>query len=431
MSAVKEVALPYKFGFVVGHSYLTEQQILSVQKVLESDANNDVIGEYEKKFAQLIGSGYGMSFASGRMAFYCLLKSLNVGPGDEVILPAFTCAVMPNAVWRTGATPIFSNLDKDTFGSSASAIEEKITSRTKIIVAQHSFGIPCKIKEIVDIAASKGIFVVEDSAITLGSRVDDIATGNFGHAAIFSTDHSKPLNTLIGGIMYTKEKGILDRIKLKFHKLPDLDKAHQMRIFQQILFERKWCIPSRYPKMRLKNYLNALVRKFKNIKMYSFLEADYIKPELAHSDYPYPANLPPFLAQLGLFELERWEKEKEQRQNILHRYLNIAKNSCISNYIHGVYSDPSLDIVPLRFVYRHPNSEQHRKIMSKGVDVGWTWFRSTVICCPNGPQDIGYSPGSCALSEQVCSDIINWPCVVAEGWEDKLVDFFGSVILSN
>lgn len=425
---LKLLTSQYQMGFVIGHSHLTDHQISKIRQILYSNNTEGIASDYERQFSSLIGPGFGMSFAAGRMAFFVLLKVLKIGTGDEVILPGFTCSVMVNAVWRTGAIPIFANVDPETFGSCPIGIEKKITNRTKVIVAQHSFGIPCKIKEIVDIAASKGIYVVEDSAITLGSTVDGVVTGNFGHAAIFSTDHSKPINTLIGGFLYSTDKKLLDKVKTKFINLPDLDKEHQKRIFDQILFERKYYNPSYYPRSMLKNYIKQIIKKLQKSKLYSFLEADYNKPKLDHSAYPYPAKLPAFLAQLGLFELERWNKEKERRKAILRRYLDIAEKSAVRNYIPVVYRTNSLDILPLRFVYRHPNPEQHRKIMSKYIDVGWTWFRSPVICCPNGLQDIGYAMGSCSLSEQVCSDIINWPCVVVEGWEKKLFNFFKNVV---
>ena len=419
------MVLPYQVGFVRGHYYLTDDQILQIKLVLNSNKGEEIVNEYEQRMTSLIGSGYGMSFAAGRMAFYCLFKSLNVGSGDEVILPGFTCSVMPNAVWRTGATPIFSNVDQETFGSSPSAIEEKITSRTKVIVAQHSFGIPCKIKEIIEVAAPKRIFVVEDSAIALSSTVDGTVTGNFGHAAIFSTDHSKPLNTLIGGFLYTTDKKLLDLVKLNFSKILEFDHSHQERLFKQMLFERKWYYPSRYPRSKLKNHVNSVLGKFQ--KKPTFLQFDYSKPEQLHSVYPYPAKIPTFLAQLGIFEIERWEKEKQRRKELLQQYLEIARNSRIRKWIPAVYEDSSLEIVPLRFVYRHPRPESHRKLMSKYVDVSWTWFCSPVICCSNGLQDIGYDLGNCALSEKVGSDIINWPCVLPEKWHDKVLRIFEKV----
>lgn len=425
----KSSTLSYQVGFVQGHYYLNSNQISKIKQVLNSNDCKDIVSKYEKRMASLIGPGYGISFATGRMAFYYLLKSLNVGPGDEVLLPAFTCSVMSNAVLRVGATPVFTNIDPETLGSSPSAIKEKINSNTKVIVAQHSFGIPCKIKEIMRIASPEGVFVVEDSSLTLSSTVEGIATGNFGHAAFFSTDHSKPLNTLVGGFLYTTNIELYDNLKSKISVIPDLDKPHQRRLLKQLLFEQKWYYPSRYPKSRLINMFYSLKRKLKKKhNVPTFFDDDFVNPEESQHTYPYPARLPSFLAQLGLFELERWEKEKCRRKDMLQKYLKIAGNSPISALIPEIYSDSTIDIVPLRFVYRHPKHNQHRKVMSKRVDTDWTWFRSPIIGCLKNPKDLGYHSGSCVLSEQICYDIINWPCVVPLAWNEKLLKFFNSVV---
>ncbi|MCX5884700.1 MAG: hypothetical protein NT096_02100 [Proteobacteria bacterium] len=82
--------LPYKFGFVLGHTYLTNQQILKMREILYSHGNQEILDEYETKMVNLIGSaGYGISFAAGRMAFYSILQALNIRYGDEVILFGF------------------------------------------------------------------------------------------------------------------------------------------------------------------------------------------------------------------------------------------------------------------------------------------------------------------------------------------------------
>ena len=137
------------------------------------------------------------------MGFYVLMKSLGVSSGDEILFTAATCSTMINAALRIGATPIYADIDPNTFGSDPNDIEKKITHKTKIIVAQHSFGIPCDITAIKKISVSNNIFLFEDCALTLGSRVNGITVGNFGDAALFSTDHSKPINTMIGGLIYT------------------------------------------------------------------------------------------------------------------------------------------------------------------------------------------------------------------------------------
>ncbi len=243
---------PYHFGFIRGHWYLTTSQIDELSSiVVRQNPENRLVENYERSFSKLIGNGFGKSYAAGRMGFYALMKILKIGPGDEVILLAFTCSVMANAVWRVGATPIYADIDPETFGSSAPAIEQKISSRTKLIVVQHSFGIPCKIDEIVNLGQRHGIFVLEDCAITVDSLYKGISVGNWGDAAIFSTDHSKPLNTLIGGFLYTRHLNLFNKIKTFSKDLPHLEFGQQKRLFKQILIEKKYCLPRKYPRMRI------------------------------------------------------------------------------------------------------------------------------------------------------------------------------------
>ncbi|CAG1006130.1 partial GDP-perosamine synthase, partial [Anaerolineae bacterium] len=222
---LRAVVLPYQFGFVQCHSYLVDRQLGQIMGLFESrdDAEkNSVILEFEEKFAKLVGAGSASSFASGRMAFYALMEVLGISEGDEVILTAFTCSVMPNAVMKRGASPIYADMDRDTFGSSASAIQKVMTSKTRLIVAQHSFGIPCDIEPIIQLAKERGIFVVEDCAIALDSSLAGIKVGNWGDAAIFSTDHSKPLNTIIGGLLYTRNSKIHEKVERLARMAPPL-----------------------------------------------------------------------------------------------------------------------------------------------------------------------------------------------------------------
>lgn len=133
LELLKLSTLPYMIGFVQGHSYLTQQKILYIKQALNSDINNkDIVRDYEQHMSNHIGNGYGISFASGRMAFYAILKTMNIGKGDEVILPAFTCSVMPNAIWRTGATPVFADIDPETFGSDADGSRRRLHREQKL-----------------------------------------------------------------------------------------------------------------------------------------------------------------------------------------------------------------------------------------------------------------------------------------------------------
>ena len=183
---------------------------------------------FENEFSNLIGSGYSTSFASGRMAFYALLKSFGIKKeGDEIIIQAATCAVMINAIIRLGAKPIYSDIDINTYSTSLNYLKKLITHKTKVVVIQHTFGIPGNILPILNFIEQKKIILIEDCALTLGSQIKNQFCGDIGHASIFSTDH-KPINTLIGGIAYTKNRNIYNKLKDIQEKCPELSDTKQM-----------------------------------------------------------------------------------------------------------------------------------------------------------------------------------------------------------
>ncbi|MFV0423101.1 DegT/DnrJ/EryC1/StrS family aminotransferase [Oleidesulfovibrio sp.] len=203
-------------------------------------------------------AGHSVSFASARMGFYALLCAAGIGKGDEVILPAFTCAVMADAILRTGAVPVYTDVDPVTLGTSPEAVRRAVTPRTKVVVAQHSFGIPCRVDELAAFTGQQGLLLIEDCALTLGSRLKDRITGSFGDAAIFSTDHSKPLNTLIGGVVYTRNKDLYDAVAAIAQTAPELDSDHQLRLWQQLLFESTLHRPESYGRYPISSLLRRI-----------------------------------------------------------------------------------------------------------------------------------------------------------------------------
>ena len=105
--------------------------------------NEKNINVYNEKFRKLCGFDYSYSFSSGRMAFYSLLKSLNINKNDEVIIPAYTCVVVANAIKYVGAKPVYVDIDLNNFGIDIKKLQKQITSKTKIICVQHIELFPC------------------------------------------------------------------------------------------------------------------------------------------------------------------------------------------------------------------------------------------------------------------------------------------------
>ena len=417
---------PY-FGFVQGHAYLASHDVGQIRSHIAKPAK-EIVAEFEHGFASLVGDGCAVSFAAGRMGFYALMKTLDIGPGDEVIVQGATCAVMVNAILRTGATPVYADIDPETFGSSRQHIERCITPRTRMIVAQHSFGIPCDIKPIIALAHFYKIFLLEDCALALDSKIDGIVVGNFGDAALFSTDHSKPLNALIGGLIYTRDSLLARKLQEAQAVSPDLPDSKQHALWQRILFERRYCNPSKYGCMGVIDSLETVRTKlFKRVG--PFLSEDFRAK--ASSRYPYPARLPGFLAAIGLHEIARWPQVATERKELLCELLAVAKNSEMNPYLPKAYFNKQLDIVPLRFAWSQPDGALVRHRLSLFVHVPWTWFLQPIIATSEPLESFGYRMGSCPVSEQIGGGMVNLPCNLSPDDSNHLVRLFRKVLASK
>ena len=149
---------------------------------------------YERQFAGCFPNHtQAFAFWKGRVALYAILESLGIGPGDEVILPGFTCVVVPNAVLYRGAMPVYVDIEGTAFTMDVRDIERKITSRTKAIIVQHTYGIPADMDGIKTIADRHGLPIIEDAPLAHGARYCGKRVGLFGQLACFSFYPSKNL----------------------------------------------------------------------------------------------------------------------------------------------------------------------------------------------------------------------------------------------
>jgi perosamine synthetase len=417
---------PY-FGFIEGHSYISIEQLVAIKSLIGSE-NDNVVKEFETGFAKIIGDGECVSYAAARMGFYDLLKLKGIGVNDEVVLTGYTCVVMVDAVVRTGATPIYSDIDIETFGSSIKSISSCITRSTKMIVAQHSFGIPCDIRKIQLLARSKNIFLLEDCALTLGSSVDGVVVGNFGDAALFSTDHSKPINTMTGGMIYTKNISLANMLRSSRDSYDILSVKKQNALWKRFLIERKYCNPEHFSKIKLIDLMYIFAIKIFNA-IDPFLSNDF-KVTKDFYNNPYPAKIPPFLAKIGVYEIQRWKVKSNDRKKMLSLILNSAFGNGKKLHIPVIYFKSSIDIIPLRFVWSERNGTSIRKLFSHFVDVDNTWFMKPIVGTNEPLESLGYLEGSCPVSEVTGKNIINIPCCMKLDEQQRLIEELELVFFS-
>jgi dTDP-4-amino-4,6-dideoxygalactose transaminase len=187
----------------------------AIQRVLESGdyVLSDEVAAFESEFAEYCGARYGIGTNSGSDANTIALLALGVGPGDEVITPANGCPSVPLSIAHTGATPVFVDIDEQTYNVDPVAVESAITSCTKALLPIHSYGQPYAIDEIAAIAEREGIKVVEDASLAAGARYRGQRVGSFGDVAIFSLGAGKVLNAVgDAGIVVTNDEEIAESV---------------------------------------------------------------------------------------------------------------------------------------------------------------------------------------------------------------------------
>jgi UDP-4-amino-4-deoxy-L-arabinose-oxoglutarate aminotransferase len=200
---------------------ISEEEITAVGEVLRSGwiTTGSKCAEFERRFCEHVGCHGAVALSSATAGMHLLLRALDIGPGDEVITPSMTWVSTINLIVLAGATPVFADIDRDTLMVSADSIRECLTERTRLIVPVHFAGAAADMDPIRQMAAEKGIPIVEDAAHALGTEYRDKRVGGNG-TAIFSFHPIKNITTGEGGMFCSEDEGLLDRVRrLKFHGL--------------------------------------------------------------------------------------------------------------------------------------------------------------------------------------------------------------------
>jgi perosamine synthetase len=196
--------------------WINQTEIDSVSKILKQRWLTDgrVLPKFEKKMCNYLHSKYASGVSSGTHALHLALKTLGIGPGDEVILPNLTFIATEAAVTYCNAKPILVDVDSDSFTIMPKEIRRKITSKTKAIIPVHYAGQSCDLDEIINISKEYNIPIVEDCAHALGSKYHKKFVGTFGDFGCFSFYPTKIITTGEGGMVVSKKRNHCNKINL-------------------------------------------------------------------------------------------------------------------------------------------------------------------------------------------------------------------------
>jgi perosamine synthetase len=164
--------------------------------------------EFEQAVAHYVGVRHAVAVSSGTAALHLLVRILGIGQGDEVLVPSFTFAASVNAILYEGATPVFVDIEPETYNLDPADLEYRITSRTKAIMAVDVFGHPAPWDEIEDIAERRGLLLIDDCCEALGAEYKGRRLGQFGAAGAFAFYPNKQITTGEGGVIVTNDERI-------------------------------------------------------------------------------------------------------------------------------------------------------------------------------------------------------------------------------
>jgi perosamine synthetase len=207
--------MPEKF-IPVSEPTITEKEVEYVTQAVKSgwvSSLGEFINKFEEKFAKFIGTKYALTVTNGTAALHLALVSLGIKEGDEVIIPDLTFIATANAVKYTGATPVFADIDKETWCISPDDIRKKFTPKTKAIIPVHLYGHPADMDPILEIAKEYGLYVIEDCAEAHGAEYKGKKVGSLGNCGVFSFYGNKIITTGEGGMITTNDEKLYEKAK--------------------------------------------------------------------------------------------------------------------------------------------------------------------------------------------------------------------------
>jgi perosamine synthetase len=355
------------------------------------------VAQYEAEFARAVGAPFARSFWKGRTALHAILRALDIGNGDEVLVPGFTCVVVANAVRLCGATPIYVDIAPGSYNVSAGSVIRNITPRTRALIVQHTFGIPADLDLLLQIAEGHNLHIIEDCAHALGSTYKGKHVGSFGKAAFFSSQWSKPYTTGLGGMAVTWDAEVAKALtKLqadcsKPSKQQLVKLCLQYRIYQAIFCPRLY-----WPTMKTLRILSAL-----NICVGSSSQEEL--NGLYTPDMEW--RMSSFQADIGRKHLSRLSLNLMHRRAIAEIYEGILTTRGWPIPAHTKYGES----VFLRYPVLVSNKWGLLNLAKEaGIELG-SWFESVLHPLHSSMERHGYRCGQCPVAERTSNEVVNLP----------------------
>ena len=354
----------------------------------------DDLEKIEQQLKNYFGVKYALLFDSGRSALYFAIKSFGIKPEDEIIVQAYTCVVVVNAIKFAGAKPIYVDID-NTLNIDTEDLLKKINKNTKAVVIQHTFGIPANLDKIIEICGQNNIKIIEDCAHSLGAVYKGRKLGTFGDAAILSFGSDKAVSCNRGGAIITNSPEIATKLTDYKTRLPD---TSTVKIVQHLLHFPIFYIGKLSYSFMIGKLILFLAKNLNIINRVIYESEKYGKQVLF-----YPAKLPNCLAKILLDQIKNLDNTNKHRIAIAKLYKEKIINSSVT-------TPPMIDgAIYLRFNIL-TNEVKKLKQLGKNKNIIFgDWYNTVIAPKDTELKNTDYIAGSCKNAEKITQLSINLP----------------------
>jgi dTDP-4-amino-4,6-dideoxygalactose transaminase len=333
----------------------------------------------------------------GRTALRLILEALGVGPGDEVIVPGFTCMAVPLPVVSLGATPVYADIREEDYNLDPLKVEAAVTPRTRAIVAQHTFGIPADLDRLVEIARRHGLHLIEDCCHTLTSRYKGRVVGTFGEAAFYSYEWGKPIILGGGGSAVGNTDTLKTALRRLFEECEYLSTVDSIRLRIERVLHSAIVRPALFWRVR------ALFRYFGHLGL---TDQTFTASELNGMMRHQHRRMAGWMRRLLEQKVERLAEDSEFRARIARQY----EAGLVGLGLPVRPQRPELEVTHLRYPLLVADKQRVLdKARERRIEMG-DWYSSPVH--PLGESEwgrVGYRRGACPVAESVARRIVTLP----------------------
>lgn len=376
---------------------------------------------FEDQFKKYLGVKYAFSFNSGRSSFFAILKALNLPEGSDVLLQAFTCNAVPNPILWAGFNPVYIDCANN-FNIDVEDLKEKIrrcqtsSESVKVLVVQHTFGLPANMDEIMAVAKEHNLIVIEDCAHALGAgyqakkvglpvKAQGAKVGTFGKAGFYSFSRDKVISCVYGGMAVTNDDTIaknLEQLQKEFG-MPSLYWIKQ-QLTHPILLH--YIILPLYKFFDL-GKLFLIFSQFLHIlsKAVNWKEKRGMKPQY------FPRALPNALAILAYHQFNKLDIFNSHRQQLADFYYQALANS--------KFILPQKEGIFLRCAVRHLQSEEiiYEAWHKENILLG-DWYTTPIAPDDTNMKEMKYEYGMCPNAELLAEQTLNLPTHINIAMDD-------------